>query len=109
MALVFNHVTTDIGIGGIHGRIHGIIDIVLDNAYPDGGWPITATNLNLHDIFFLIPPQASPTSFFGLVWNSATSKLMCLEATGNSGAAIEYDSANDGLDGDVIRCYYEGK
>lgn len=67
----------------IQRRRMTITPVTLDNAYPAGGWPITADNLGLGRIDFLTVLDPGQASF---KWVPSTSKLMAYYADYNAGA-----------------------
>ena len=87
----------------------GYVDITLDSSYSAGGWAITAANLKLNTLHQLVPPSAGVASSLGypLRWDHATGKLQAFQGSAASNAGLKEIDAGD-LNGEVIRCYYEG-
>lgn len=93
----------------IGGWRSGYVDITLDASYPAGGWPITAANLNLTNLYDLKPPAVGIGSSlaYPLRWDHATGKLLAFEGNAAAGTGMQEMDAAD-LSGEVIRCFYEG-
>jgi len=91
------------------GWRRGYADLVLDNGYQAGGWAITAANLGLTTLYQLTPPSAGVAASRGFLlrWNHATGKLLAFQGSTASNAGLKEIDAAD-LNGEVIRCYYEG-
>jgi len=106
MALSFTNVVEKTPIG-CQNEVFGVVDITLDDSYPDGGWAIAASDLDLESIHIL-SPQATSAGGTVLFFNVATSKLLAYEADGDAGALVACVSADDLNDGDVVRCFYMG-
>ena len=87
----------------------GYVDITLDDSYAAGGWAITAANLNLTTIYNIVPPAGGIGSSLAYVlrWDHATGKLLAFEGNASAGTGMQEMDAAD-LDGEVIRCFYEG-
>jgi hypothetical protein len=87
----------------------GFATITLDGSYPGAGWPITAANLKLNEIYYLeVPAVAEGATHTGypLRWDHATGKLLAFETNTTNGPLQEIDGAE--LSGEVIRCLYMG-
>lgn len=87
----------------------GYVDITLDGSYATGGWAITAANLKLNTIYQITPPSAGIASARGFLlrWDHATGKLSAFQGSTASNAGLKEIDAGD-LNGEVIRCFYEG-
>jgi hypothetical protein len=110
MALAFNIIEKR-RVSGIGNNYAGWVDITLDDSYPDGGWPVAASDLGLSVLLGLQVPAISAGGVV-LGWNPATSKIVAFEADYDASAddpLIAYATADDDCDGDVIRCFFEGK
>lgn len=87
----------------------GYVDITLDDSYSAGGWTITAANLRLDRIIDFRPPAVAIGTSLGypLRWDHVTGKLLAFEGNASAGTGMQEMDATD-LDGEVIRCFYEG-
>jgi len=86
------------------------VDITLDGSYSSGGWAITAANLKLSTLYQLVPPSSGVgTGPVGhpLRWDHATGKLLAFQGSVSSATGLKEIDAGD-LNGEVIRCFYEG-
>lgn len=106
MALAFSTVHKS-SPNGVNNEVFGVIDITLDDSYPDGGWPITPANLGVSTIHLLIPPATSAGGLL-LQWDAANNKLLTYEQTADGLVSIVTVSADDINEDDVIRCFYTG-
>jgi hypothetical protein len=109
----------------------GYVDITFDNAYPDGGWSVSAADLNLTTLRFLgVPAFGTGTNGYavGLRWDITSSKILAhiIKVTGTvtkamSGiymtnatvANVEHIyELDDGdatlLSGETVRAFYLG-
>lgn len=60
-----------------------VVDVTLDNAYPAGGWPITAQQLGFgtNGVVYGLTLQGD-TGGFAVTYNPTTKKLMVRDASG---------------------------
>jgi hypothetical protein len=92
----------------------GYVDITLDDSYPAGGWSVTAANLNLTGLLYMVPPAFTLVgdTGAGFSWDATNKKIIAyLTGMTISGALKIYEvygGDTDIFDGEVIRCFYMG-
>lgn len=106
MALTFTVVRgTESEQGRVRERIY---DVLLDNSYPAGGWPISPDDVGLLAIVGIEPiggslsNGAAQTTLTVLAWDTATSKLQAFES-GAANAALAEKNEATGLNTTVAR------
>jgi hypothetical protein len=106
MALTYNVV----GRGSIGDLAVRVVDVTLDNAYPSGGWPLTARDLGLGSsgTVFAVFPVNDVTGRV-LTWDRTNNKLMCRDFSGAANAASPEITTATQMNAVVARLVVYGK
>ena len=104
MALAFSNFKRKAPAKG--GWREGWVDITFDNSYPSNGEAVTAANLSLDTLYALKVPNFSEG--YMAAWDEANKKIVVYEAGADGAALDEIANGGAGLDGLILRCYYEG-
>jgi len=106
MALSFNFVKTFSENIRLRWRI---VDITMDNAYPTGGWALSAANLKLGGILAVMP--IGQEDGYVPVWDRSAGKLKmfyCDYDAVADGALIECPASLAGLNSKILTCLVLG-
>ena len=91
-----------------NGIRYAIEDITLDNAYPAGGWPITAANLKFNTVIYggVVIGGGAPLGAL-LLWDTTNGKLMAFNAAAAGALFTELGTATF-LNAKVVRMEFRG-
>jgi hypothetical protein len=88
-----------------------VVDITLDNAYPAGGWPLTAQALGfgLNGVVLGVIPMGGAEQGRILEWDQAANKLVVRDSSGAANVATPEITTATQMNAFVVRVLAFGK